>query len=103
MGNIEMFGPFSKMAAETNEGKGQFLFCSLCRLNHDQGRKHAYSRKHKTLLGKILVKFGKKVWEVGIADARYPVPWAICQSFQSRRDTNPSTSHANKRFRSVFF
>ena len=56
------------MAAETNEVKGQFLFCSLCRLNHDQGRKHTYSRKHKTLLGKILMKFGKKVWEVGIAD-----------------------------------
>jgi len=53
---------FSKMAESTDEVKGQFLFCSLCRLNHDQGRKHIYTRKHKTLLGKILMKFGKKVW-----------------------------------------
>ena len=49
------------MAESTDEVKGQFLFCPVCRLNHDQGRKHIYTRKHKTLLGKILLKFGKKV------------------------------------------
>ncbi|CAH3164253.1 unnamed protein product [Porites evermanni] len=51
------------MAESTDEVKGQFLFCPVCRLNHDQGRKHIYTRKHKTLLGKILLKFGKKVDE----------------------------------------
>ncbi|CAH3164255.1 unnamed protein product [Porites evermanni] len=51
------------MAESTDEVKGQFLFCPVCRLNHDQGRKHIYTRKHKTSLGKILLKFGKKVDE----------------------------------------
>lgn len=53
------------MADETDEFevKGQFLFCCLCRLNHDKGRKHIYSRKHKALLSKLLTKFGKKVDE----------------------------------------
>ena len=58
MGDVELV---FKMAESTDEVKGQFLFCPVCRLNHDQGRKHIYTRKHKTLLGKILLKFGKKV------------------------------------------
>lgn len=58
MGDVELL---FKMAESTDEVKGQFLFCPVCRLNHDQGRKHIYTRKHKTLLGKILLKFGKKV------------------------------------------
>lgn len=51
------------MADRTDEDevKGQFLFCSVCRLNHDKGRKHIYSKKHKALLSKLLTKFGKKV------------------------------------------
>lgn len=60
MGDVELL---FKMAESTDEVKGQFLFCPVCRLNHDQGRKHIYTRKHKTLLGKILLKFGKKVDE----------------------------------------
>lgn len=61
-GSKEFMGN-SKMAEQVNEGevKGQFLFCSLCRLNHDKGRKHIYSKKHKALLSKLLTKFGKKV------------------------------------------
>ena len=47
--------------ADEDEVKGQFLFCSVCRLNHDKGRKHIYSKKHKALLSKLLTKFGKKV------------------------------------------
>ena len=58
MGDVELL---FKMAESTDEVKGQFLFCPVCRLNHDQGRNHIYTRKHKTLLGKILLKFGKKV------------------------------------------
>ena len=58
MGDVQIL---FKMAESTDEVKGQFLFCPVCRLNHDQGRKHIYKRKHKTLLGKILLKFGKKV------------------------------------------
>lgn len=69
---------FSKMAESTVE-KGQFLFCSLCRLNHDRGRKHIYSRKHKTLLGKILMKFGKKVWELESTDAKCHIFPCVCR------------------------
>ena len=59
------------MADRTNEDevKGQFLFCTVCRLNHDKGRKHIYSKKHKALLSKLLTKFGKKVrvsWKMDI-------------------------------------
>ena len=59
------------MADRTDEDevKGQFLFCSVCRLNHDKGRKHIYSKKHKALLSKLLTKFGKKVrvsWKMDI-------------------------------------
>lgn len=64
MGDVEIL---FKMA-ESDEVKGQFLFCPVCRLNHDQGRKHIYTRKHKTLLGKILLKFGKKVSSLEIKD-----------------------------------
>ena len=39
----------------------EYLFCSLCRQNHDQGRKHIYTRKHKNNLDNILKKFLKKV------------------------------------------
>ena len=60
-------GSSSKMAdGNTDEVKGQFMFCTLCRFNHDQGRKHIYSRKHKALLEKTLLKFGKKVWDIPI-------------------------------------
>ncbi|XP_031558968.1 coiled-coil domain-containing protein 84-like [Actinia tenebrosa] len=41
-----------------------FAFCVLCRKNHDQGRKHIYSKKHKKALENVLLKFGKKVDEV---------------------------------------
>ena len=59
------------MADRTNEDevKGQFLFCTVCRLNHDKGRKHIYSKKHKALLSNLLTKFGKKVrvsWKMDI-------------------------------------
>ena len=53
--------PYFKMAEEIDEVRGQFTFCSLCRINHDLGRKHIYSRKHKSVLGKIMTKFGRKV------------------------------------------
>lgn len=61
MGDVELLFKMAESAESTDEVKGQFLFCPVCRLNHDQGRKHIYTRKHKTLLGKILLKFGKKV------------------------------------------
>lgn len=77
MGDVELL---FKMAESTDEVKGQFLFCPVCRLNHDQGRKHIYTRKHKTLLGKILLKFGKKVSSLQRKD--------ICIHISEEKQTN---------------
>ena len=77
MGDVELV---FKMAESTDEVKGQFLFCPVCRLNHDQGRKHIYTRKHKTLLGKILLKFGKKVSSLGRKD--------VCIHNSEKKQTN---------------
>jgi hypothetical protein len=38
-----------------------YVFCALCRKNHDQGRKHVYSKKHSKVLESVLSKFGRKV------------------------------------------
>ncbi|EDO39365.1 predicted protein [Nematostella vectensis] len=50
--------------ADEEESLRDFAFCILCRKNHNQGRKHVYSRKHKTNLDRILNKFAKKIDEV---------------------------------------
>ncbi|KAK3754010.1 hypothetical protein QZH41_020290, partial [Actinostola sp. cb2023] len=52
--------PSFKMADEEKE----YTYCVLCRKNHNQGRKHVYSKKHKYALDNVLLKFGKKVEEV---------------------------------------
>lgn len=41
----------------------QLQFCSMCRQSHDQGKRHVYSKRHRTTVQKILDKFGKKVEE----------------------------------------
>ncbi|CAG5136235.1 unnamed protein product [Candidula unifasciata] len=40
-----------------------FRYCPLCRLNHNKGKKHVYSKKHKEIVANILVKFSKKITE----------------------------------------
>ena len=39
------------------------LFCQICRRNHDQGRKHVFSKKHKKILITILKKYGTRIKE----------------------------------------
>lgn len=42
--------------------KGQtWILCKICRRNHDQGRHHLYSTKHKTLLEQCLSKAKARV------------------------------------------
>ena len=50
----------SKMAAEGLKD-GDYQFCALCRQNHNTGKKHIYTKKHKTNLHNTLKKFLKKV------------------------------------------
>ena len=40
--------------------KSQYKYCSVCRRNHNDGRGHIFSKKHKTRLNTVLSKFGKK-------------------------------------------
>ena len=39
----------------------QFTYCSICRRNHDQGRKHIFTKNHKVKLSNTLTKLMKKV------------------------------------------
>lgn len=39
----------------------QYRFCTVCRRNHDEGRKHIFTKTHKRRLDYILGKFSKKV------------------------------------------
>ena len=36
-------------------------YCSVCRYNHSEGRKHVYVKSHQQKLWVILNKFGEKV------------------------------------------
>ena len=36
-------------------------YCSVCRRNHDEGRKHIFTKQHKNRLSVVLSKFTKKV------------------------------------------
>ena len=39
----------------------KWRYCSVCRRNHDEGRKHIFTKQHKNRLSVILSKFTKKV------------------------------------------
>ncbi|XP_033758578.1 coiled-coil domain-containing protein 84-like isoform X2 [Pecten maximus] len=41
----------------------QFEYCSFCRFNHKKGKKHLYSKKHRTIIQNILDKTRKKLIE----------------------------------------
>lgn len=40
------------------------MLCEICRVNHDQGKGHKYSVKHKKSLAQLLGKFQKKVQDI---------------------------------------
>lgn len=41
--------------------KVKWRFCSICRRNHDEGRKHIFTAGHKAKLSTLMTKFIKKV------------------------------------------
>ncbi|XP_058194458.1 TITAN-like protein isoform X1 [Rhododendron vialii] len=43
---------------------GQFEFCRVCRLNHDQGRRHKYFPNHAKSLSSLLSRFQEKLSDV---------------------------------------
>lgn len=42
----------------------EYQFCKICKRNHNDGRKHIYSNKHKQKLASVLKKFGSKVHKI---------------------------------------
>ncbi|XP_075548248.1 centrosomal AT-AC splicing factor-like [Dermacentor variabilis] len=41
----------------------QYTLCELCRVSHNVGKKHVYSRKHQEIVKNVLAKYLKKVNE----------------------------------------
>lgn len=41
----------------------QYTLCELCRVSHNVGRKHVYSKKHQEIVKNVLAKYLKKVNE----------------------------------------
>ncbi|KAG1330948.1 TITAN-like protein [Cocos nucifera] len=64
----------NKMSAASKKNKkekerrseGAFEFCEVCKLNHDQGRRHKYFSGHRRALDATLARFHKK-----LADLRF--------------------------------
>ncbi|CAA0828531.1 TITAN-like protein [Striga hermonthica] len=52
------------MKRKSNETSLQFEFCDVCRLNHNQGRRHNYFPTHKTSLATLLTRFQSKLTHV---------------------------------------
>lgn len=48
---------------ETIESFMQYTLCELCRVSHNVGKKHVYSKKHQEIVKNVLAKFLKKVNE----------------------------------------
>ena len=49
------------MAAVKIKAMSGYAYCTVCRRNHDEGRKHIFVKQHKKRLAEILEKFAKKV------------------------------------------
>ena len=47
--------------AKSTSVEEKWRYCSVCRRNHDEGRKHIFTKQHKNRLSVILSKFTKKV------------------------------------------
>lgn len=52
--------------AKTMKKKEEFEFCAVCKLNHDQGRRHNFFPNHKKSLSSFLSRFQSK-----LSDVRY--------------------------------
>lgn len=62
-----MAAPASSVAGKKesrNETKVSFEFCELCKLSHDQGRRHKYFPAHLRAVSNTLSRFQKKISEV---------------------------------------
>ena len=51
----------SSMSSHVLAASIQYRYCAVCRRNHDQGRKHIFTKHHKEKLAGILAKMLKKV------------------------------------------
>ncbi|XP_037516609.1 centrosomal AT-AC splicing factor isoform X1 [Rhipicephalus sanguineus] len=47
----------------TIESFMQYTLCELCRVSHNVGKKHVYSKKHQQIVKNVLAKYLKKVHE----------------------------------------
>jgi hypothetical protein len=47
------------MAAKTTHV--EYQYCTVCRRNHNDGRKHIFTQQHKAKLSEIIKKFSKKI------------------------------------------
>ncbi|KAL1433894.1 hypothetical protein MTO96_012119 [Rhipicephalus appendiculatus] len=47
----------------TIESFMQYALCELCRVSHNIGKKHVYSKKHQQIVKNVLAKYLKKVHE----------------------------------------
>lgn len=48
---------------ETIESFIQYALCDLCRVHHNVGKKHVYSKKHQDIVKNVLAKYLKKIHE----------------------------------------
>ncbi|KAJ7956043.1 TITAN-like protein isoform X1 [Quillaja saponaria] len=44
--------------------KSEFVFCKVCKLNHDQGHRHKYFPNHKKSLSAFLFRFQTKLSDI---------------------------------------
>lgn len=58
---------------KTDEQQQQFQLCEVCKLNHNQGRRHIYFPNHKTSLRLLLARFQSKLSGVRLF-LRTPTP-----------------------------
>nr|XP_010926848.1 TITAN-like protein isoform X1 [Elaeis guineensis] len=55
-----------KKKEKERRSEGEFEFCEVCKLNHDQGHRHKYFSSHRRALAASLARFHKK-----LADLRF--------------------------------
>ncbi|KAK6920518.1 CCDC84-like, partial [Dillenia turbinata] len=61
---IPSANPHPNPKRSKRQGEKEFEFCKVCRLNHNQGRKHIFFPSHKKALSSFLSKFLPKVSDV---------------------------------------
>ena len=87
-----------------NKNLMKWRFCSVCRRNHEQGRKHIFTASHKTKLSVLMAKFVKKVSLIFFISSNYSgdVKTVACAVFRSlqkqgilKGHTSVAKSHMN--------